>query len=72
MTCSFEGVDIALFSAGGGISKKYAPIASEMGCTVRAVIIALADGHDFAVILELLWSSISFNWGITRTSCIYF
>eukprot|EP00884_Botryococcus_braunii_P007202 jgi/Botrbrau1/16483/Bobra.0142s0077.1 len=31
---SFEKVDIALFSAGGGISKKFAPIASEMGCTV--------------------------------------
>lgn len=31
---SFEGVDIALFSAGGGISKKYAPVASAAGCTV--------------------------------------
>ena len=31
---SFNGVDIALFSAGGSISKKFAPIASEAGCTV--------------------------------------
>lgn len=31
---SFNGVDIALFSAGGSISKKYAPIASDVGCTV--------------------------------------
>lgn len=31
---SFDGVDIALFSAGGSISKKYAPIASDAGCTV--------------------------------------
>ena len=31
---SFGGVDIALFSAGGSISKKYAPLASEAGCTV--------------------------------------
>ncbi len=34
---SFGGVDIALFSAGGSISKKYAHIASDAGCTVRAV-----------------------------------
>ena len=27
-------MDIALFSAGGSISKKYAPLASAAGCTV--------------------------------------
>lgn len=31
---SFAGVDIALFSAGGSISQKFAPIASAAGCTV--------------------------------------
>ena len=31
---SFHGVDIALFSAGGGISKKYAPIAVKAGAVV--------------------------------------
>ena len=31
---SFKGVDIALFSAGGSISKQYAPIAVESGCVV--------------------------------------
>jgi aspartate-semialdehyde dehydrogenase len=31
---SFEGVDIALFSAGGAISEKYAPIARDAGCVV--------------------------------------
>lgn len=31
---SFEGVDIALFSAGGGISRKYAPIAVKAGAVV--------------------------------------
>ena len=31
---SFNGLDIDLFSAGGSISKKYAPIASDAGCTV--------------------------------------
>src|SRR5580704_10947774 len=29
---SFAGVDIALFSAGGGISKEYAPVAAKAGC----------------------------------------
>lgn len=31
---SFKGVDIALFSAGGSISKKFGPIAVEAGCIV--------------------------------------
>jgi aspartate-semialdehyde dehydrogenase len=31
---SFQGVDIALFSAGGSISKQFAPIAAKSGCTV--------------------------------------
>ncbi|HEY8422816.1 MAG TPA: aspartate-semialdehyde dehydrogenase [Thermoclostridium sp.] len=32
---SFDrGIDIALFSAGAGVSKKYAPIAAEKGCIV--------------------------------------
>jgi aspartate-semialdehyde dehydrogenase len=31
---SFKGVDIALFSAGGSISKEYAPIAAKAGCVV--------------------------------------
>ena len=31
---SFEGVQIGLFSAGGGISEKFAPIAARAGCVV--------------------------------------
>jgi aspartate-semialdehyde dehydrogenase len=31
---SFEGVEIALFSAGGSISKEFAPIAAQAGCVV--------------------------------------
>jgi aspartate-semialdehyde dehydrogenase len=31
---SFAGIDIALFSAGGGISKEYAPIAAQAGAVV--------------------------------------
>src|SRR5437868_7166617 len=31
---SFAGIDIALFSAGGSISKEFAPIAARAGCVV--------------------------------------
>jgi aspartate-semialdehyde dehydrogenase len=31
---SFQGIDIALFSAGGSISKEFAPIAAQAGCVV--------------------------------------
>lgn len=31
---SFEGIDIGLFSAGGSVSERYAPIAAETGCVV--------------------------------------
>src|SRR5437763_911744 len=31
---AFSGIDIALFSAGGGISKEFAPIAAQAGCVV--------------------------------------
>ena len=31
---SFTGIDIALFSAGGSISKEFAPIAAKAGCVV--------------------------------------
>src|SRR5579872_5417712 len=31
---SFKGIDIALFSAGGGISKEFAPLAARAGCVV--------------------------------------
>ena len=33
-TFDFNGVDIALFSAGGAVSKEYAPIAAAAGCVV--------------------------------------
>src|SRR5437773_12388180 len=31
---SFDGIDIALFSAGGSISKEFAPMAAKTGCVV--------------------------------------
>src|SRR5438874_5829612 len=33
-TDSFSGIDIALFSAGGNISREYAPLAAKAGCIV--------------------------------------
>ena len=35
--CSFKGVNVALFSAGGSISKKFGPIASDAKCTACPV-----------------------------------
>src|SRR6266545_1090512 len=31
---SFSGIDLALFSAGGGISREFAPMAAQGGCVV--------------------------------------
>jgi len=31
---SFDGIELALFSAGGSISRKFAPIAASRGCVV--------------------------------------
>src|SRR6266704_22044 len=31
---AFKGIDIALFSAGGSISKEFAPLAAQAGCVV--------------------------------------
>ena len=31
---AFAGIDIALFSAGGSVSKEFAPVAAKMGCVV--------------------------------------
>src|SRR5512137_2877570 len=31
---SFAGIDVALFSAGGSISREYAPLAAQAGCVV--------------------------------------
>src|SRR6516164_1467591 len=31
---SFEGIELALFSAGGGISREFAPVAAQAGCVV--------------------------------------
>ncbi|WP_432799390.1 aspartate-semialdehyde dehydrogenase [Poriferisphaera sp. WC338] len=48
---SFKNIDIALFSAGGGISKKFAPIAVESGAVVidNSSAFRMADGIPLVV-----------------------
>ena len=48
---SFKGVDVALFSAGGSISKRFAPIASEAGCTVvdNSSAFRMSDGIPLVI-----------------------
>lgn len=43
LRCSFKDVDIALFSAGGSISKKFAHVASDAGATVQFLRDACSD-----------------------------
>lgn len=48
---SFAGIDLALFSAGGSISKQFAPIASEAGATVvdNSSAFRMTDGIPLVV-----------------------
>ena len=48
---SFHGIDIALFSAGGSISKEFAPIAAESGCIVIDNSSAFRMNPDVPLIL---------------------
>ena len=71
---SFAGIDFAIFSAGGDISKKFAPIAAATGCvvidnssafrmdpTVPLIIPAFGEDHFFYILCDYVRkSSISF------------
>ncbi|MEM8834975.1 MAG: aspartate-semialdehyde dehydrogenase [Planctomycetota bacterium] len=48
---AFDGVDVALFSAGGSISREFGPIAVERGCTVvdNSSAFRMADGVPLVV-----------------------
>ena len=48
---SFKGIDLALFSAGGSISRKFAPIASDAGATVvdNSSAFRMTDGIPLVV-----------------------
>lgn len=50
-TCSFKGVDIALFSAGGDVSRDFAPAASAAGATVvdNSSAFRMSDGVPLVV-----------------------
>ena len=62
---SFKGVDIALFSAGGSISKQYAPIAVESGCVVIDNSSAWRMDKEVPLIVpEVNPSVLGEKWGI--------
>ncbi len=62
---SFKGIDIALFSAGGSISKKLAPIAVESGCVVIDNSSAWRMDKDVPLIVpEVNPSALGDEWGI--------
>lgn len=62
---SFKGVDIALFSAGGPISKQYAPIAVESGCVAIDNSSAWRMEKGVPLIIpEVNPSALGQNWGI--------
>lgn len=62
---SFKGIDIALFSAGGFISKKLAPIAVESGCVVIDNSSAWRMDKDVPLIVpEVNPSALGDEWGI--------
>jgi aspartate-semialdehyde dehydrogenase len=52
---SFAGIDIALFSAGGSISKEFAPIAARAGCVVmrRSLRASLQSAYSALRVLGL-------------------
>jgi aspartate-semialdehyde dehydrogenase len=62
---SFKGVDIALFSAGGSISREYAPIAAQAGCVVIDNSSAFRmDNHVPLVVPEINAADIASHQGI--------
>ncbi len=62
---SFKGGDIALFSAGGSISKQYAPIAVESGCVVIDNSSAWRMDKEVPLIVpEVNPSALGEKWGI--------
>ena len=62
---SFAGIDIALFSAGGGISKEFAPVAAAAGCVVVDNSSAFRqDDHVPLVVPEINAADIKWHRGI--------
>ena len=62
---SFKGVDVALFSAGGSISKKFAPFATQAGAVVVDNSSAFRMDADVPLVVpEINGADIKFNRGI--------
>src|SRR5271154_3255836 len=62
---SFKGIDIALFSAGGGISKEFAPIAAAAGCVVVDNSSAFRQDENVPLVVpEINASDIKWHKGI--------
>jgi aspartate-semialdehyde dehydrogenase len=61
----FSGIDIALFSAGGSISKEFAPVAAKAGCVVIDNSSAFRmDDHVPLVVPEVNGSDVKWHKGI--------
>jgi aspartate-semialdehyde dehydrogenase len=58
---SFAGVDIALFSAGGDISRKFAPIAAAAGCVVIDNSSAFRQDPDVPLVVPEINPDAAFN-----------
>lgn len=58
---SFGDVDIALFSAGGDISREYAPIAAAAGCVVIDNSSAFRQGDDVPLVVPEINGKEAFN-----------
>src|SRR6201996_8464288 len=62
---SFKGIDIALFSAGGNISKEFGPIAAKAGCVVIDNSSAFRMDESVPLVVpEINASDIKFHKGI--------
>lgn len=58
---SFEGIDLALFSAGGDISRKFAPIAGAAGCVVVDNSSAFRQDADVPLVVPEINPEAAFN-----------
>ncbi|HUC85676.1 MAG TPA: aspartate-semialdehyde dehydrogenase, partial [Candidatus Acidoferrales bacterium] len=62
---SFKGIDIALFSAGGSVSREYAPIAARAGCVVVDNSSAFRQDDDVPLVVpEINAADVKWHKGI--------
>ena len=70
---SFKGVDIALFSAGGSISKEFAPVAASAGCVVVDNSSAFRQDENVPLVVpEINAADVKWHKGIiANPNCTY-